>query len=140
VTSNPVVIAPPIAVDLPAEPAEDEEWEWEIAVARARVAPAPIPRLPAPPRVRPAASSRWIAATAIADGGDDAPVNRTVDSAAPARAHGSGATPRTVIPVPRLPVAADPAAAIRTMAPVYVPRSTTSARPVPSRRHAMRRS
>jgi hypothetical protein len=139
VASDPVVIVPPISVDVPAEPAEDDEWDWEIALARARAAAAPLPRVPAPPPVMPAASSRWVAARALTDGDDDTPVNRTTNGAAPTRPHRSGATPSTVIPVPRLPAAADPAAVIRTMAPVYFPRATTGARPMPSRRHATRR-
>ena len=126
----PRVAAPPIE----AEPVDEDEWEWEIAVARARIA-AQWTEEPTPPLTpRAAGSARWPAATPPADFHDDADVTPAQALAqrgepsfkvAPLRLTQPGMTPKTVIPVPGLPAAADPVAALRSMSPVRTQRPST---------------
>jgi hypothetical protein len=132
------VIAQPIDPE-PAEPPDEDEWEWEIVMARARVATEATEEPAAPPTVA-AGSSRWLATTAFTELDDDTVVTpaarraqrREPDLAmAPMRPSQRGENPKTVIPVPRLPAAADPAAMMRSMAPVRAQRSASRSVPAP---------
>jgi hypothetical protein len=132
------VVAPTIEAEPAAEqPPDEDEWEWEIVMARARVAAEPIEEPAAPPTVA-AGSSRWLARTALTELDDDTAVTpaaklspRSEPGLAPAALRPSQlGNPKTVIPVPRLPAAADPAAMMRSMTPVRTQRSAGQGVPV----------
>ncbi len=134
---KPVVVAAPAPAAAPAPPpqvaqepiVEEDDWEWEIAVARARAEAADAERTavaaPQPELLASLAKPEpesW-----------DEPAPRPVTRApkvtrqplaaapAPARVQPSG---RTIIPVPSLPVAADPRSVRPVVAPRRMPRAT----------------
>jgi len=113
----PVVIAAPPAAEPEADPDEmtEDEWEWEIAVARARgdAGPTPIEREPIqpPPSMprRSQPSAQWLTAEPPAWSDDDPAVRPATQLArSSAQVITDAARPRTIIPVPSLPVAVDP--------------------------------
>ncbi|HEU4729801.1 MAG TPA: hypothetical protein VFT22_18020 [Kofleriaceae bacterium] len=160
-----MMVAPPITPEPAREPPEDE-WEWEIAMARARTAIEWDAEPIVLPATLPSASSEWVATQPLASLGDDGhdtvvcpPGRLDSDDAArseagkhalsgerrsappPARPVPAAGNPRTVIPGPRLPPAADPRAVARSMP---TPRVRSERSPVPSprvmsARHVVRR-
>ncbi len=125
----PVVVAAP-SPQVAQEPVvEEDDWEWEIAVARARAEAADAERTAvAPPQPELLASL----AKAEPESWDE-PAPRPVTRAprvtqqpiaaapAPVRPQPSG---KTIIPVPSLPVAADPRSVRPVVAPRRMPRAT----------------
>ena len=101
--------SPPAPI-LVTEPEEDD-WEWEIAVARARAVEEPVAR--AQPHEHP----RQSFGTAAAIEAVTSPWSQNEETATAirqVRAH-ANPLPRTIIPVPSLPVANDPQEVTRQM-------------------------
>jgi ribonuclease E len=144
--SEPAPVAQPVVVEQVGPPEEDE-WEWEIAMARARAAVEWIEEAVAPPAPLAAASSEWLAARPIVELVAVVPAVAHLappsepQLVVPARPSQPGMVPKTVIPVPRLPPAADPRAVARSMpiAQVRFPRSTDHGSRVMSARHVAAR-
>ncbi|MGE5181011.1 MAG: hypothetical protein ACM31C_03070 [Acidobacteriota bacterium] len=128
---KPVVAPAPTAAPPPQvaqEPVvEEDDWEWEIAVARARAEAADAERTAvAAPQPELLAS---LARTESESWDEPAPkpvarapkVTQQPFAPVPARVQPSG---RTIIPVPSLPVAADPRSVRPVVAPRRMPRAT----------------
>ncbi len=119
VAATPIKAAPVVEADL-----TEDEWEWEIAVARARAAaeevelaarvipiaqarkPVPAKKFVSKPKTLPGIAP-FIDDAAVTEVGDDTQVTAV---RAPAQARAS--SPRTIIPVPKLPSMASAARSI----------------------------
>jgi hypothetical protein len=111
VAPSPISVEPQLVEDVEDvednEPGEDE-WEWEIAMARARAAaeePMPVKPRPQP---TPHTTSQWLTAEPLTGPWKEDTAIRSVTQLARASEQQLATThPRTIIPVPTLPVAAD---------------------------------
>lgn len=143
----PAMVAAPAVVA--AEPVvEEDDWEWTIAIARARATAEEVElsveaaRAPAPPRrtrsntvppsvehSKPRETLRPVAAkpAPMAAGGIDYNdyTSPTIEVARVARSQ-----PSTVIPIPRMPIAANTSARSSSMAPVVRPTQPTLPTPI----------
>lgn len=101
------------------EPQDDDEWEWTIAVARARAAAEEAERAAAAPKFMPVVRTAPIAVVAqkrqvvttpppLPAVEEDTQVKAPIVAAPPVKVT-PPAYPKTIIPVPQLPRAVDPA-------------------------------
>jgi hypothetical protein len=112
--------APPVIEAAAEEPQDDDEWEWTIAVARARAAAEEVERAAAAPKFMPVVRTAPIAVVAqkrqvvttpppLPAVEEDTQVKAPIVPPVTVTTVTPPAFPKTRIPVPQLPRAADPA-------------------------------